>query len=50
MAKDKFMEIKDVIPLPKNKKEIVTFIENNEDHMRSQTIFTLESFMARLEE
>jgi len=50
LAKDKFMEIKDVIPLPKNKKEIATFIENNEEQMRSQTIFTLESFMARLEE
>ena len=50
LAKDKFMEIRDVIPLPKNKKEIATFIENNEEQMRSQTIFTLESFMARLEE
>lgn len=50
LAKDKFMEIKDVIPIPKNKKDIATFIENNEEQMRSQTIFTLESFMARLEE
>lgn len=50
LAKDKFMEIKDVISLPKNKKDIATFIENNKEQMRSQTIFTLESFMARLDE
>lgn len=50
LAKDKFMEIRDLIPIPKNKKDIATFIENNEEMMRSQTIFTLESFMARLEE
>lgn len=50
LAKDKYMEIKDVISLPKNKKDIATFIENNKEQMRSQTIFTLESFMARLDE
>ena len=50
MSKDKFMEISDFLPVPKRRKAIADFIEKNREEMRAQTIFSLESFMARLAE
>lgn len=50
MSKDKFMEINGFLSVLKKRKEIADFIEKNREEMRAQTIFSLESFMARLEE
>lgn len=50
MSKDKFMEINGFISVPKRRKAIADFIEKNREEMRAQTIFSLESFMARLAE
>lgn len=50
MSKDKFMEINGFLSVPKKRKAIADFIEKNREEMRAQTIFSLECFMARLEE
>ena len=50
MSKDKFMEINGFLSVPKKRKAIAEFIEKNREEMRAQTIFSLESFIARLEE
>ena len=47
LAKDKFLEISDIITIPNDKKAISNFIEDNRSKMRAQTIFSLESFNAR---
>ena len=48
LAKDKYMEVADILTIPKDKKIITDFIKNNKDNMRAQTIFSLESFAARM--
>ena len=48
LAKDKYMEIANILTIPKEKNRIAEFIKNNRNDMRSQTIFSLESFAARL--
>ena len=48
LAKDKYMEVSDILTIPNDKKSIADFIKNNKNDMRAQTIFSLESFAARL--
>ena len=47
LAKDKYMEVADIVTIPNNEKAITTFIEQHKEEMRAQTIFSLESFVAR---
>ena len=48
LAKDKYMEVANIITISNEKKEISRFIEENKDQMRAQTIFSLEGYMSRL--
>lgn len=48
LAKDKYMEVSDIITIPNDKSKIINFIDKNKNDMRSQTIFSLESFVARM--
>ncbi|WP_026217325.1 hypothetical protein, partial [Streptococcus ovis] len=47
LAKDKYMEVADIVTISNNEKAITAFIEQNKEEMRAQTIFSLESFVAR---
>ena len=48
LAKDKLMEVSDILTIPNDKNRITEFINNNRNDMRAQTIFSLESFAARI--
>lgn len=48
IGKDKYMEISDIFTISNNKKSIIEFIKSNKDEMRAQSIFALESFIARM--
>lgn len=48
LAKDKYMEVSDILTIPNDKRRIADFINNNRANMRAQTIFSLESFAARM--
>ncbi len=48
LAKDKKMEVADILTISNEKATIQSFIEKNKDIMRSQTIFALESYIARM--
>ena len=47
LAKDKFLETTDLITIDNDKRAITDYIKNHRNEMRSQTIFSLESFAAR---
>lgn len=47
-AKDALLEVEDIFLLNNNKRNINNFIEKNKNEMRSQTIFSLRSYIARL--
>ena len=47
-AKDKFLEIDEIFFIDNNRKAIKDFIDFHKDEMRSQTIFSLESYMSSL--
>lgn len=46
IAKDKKLEIEDILTISNDKDSIQSFIKENRDCMRSQTIFALESYIA----
>lgn len=48
LAKDKYMEVANIITISNEKKEISRFIEENRERMRAQTFFSIESYMSRL--
>lgn len=48
LAKDKQLEVESLFVIDNNKKAIAKFIAENKDQMRSQTIFALNSYAARL--
>lgn len=47
-AKDKQLEVADMFVIPNEKGAIEKFIKKNESDIRAQTIFTLQSYLARL--
>lgn len=49
IAKDKFLEVSDIITISNDKKSITRFINDNKNEMRAQTVFALNSYIARMD-
>ena len=43
------MEVSDIITISNNKQSITQFIIDNKNEMRAQTVFALNSYIARME-